>query len=147
MSSLTQDEPDLVLAGLRIWIHGWQFPNIDEYWDANWLYCTARCAASGAHVEATDSFLRVPELASWLDHCEKLAKSLKGKVVLEPMEPTLHVEIIAQSLGHMQVQVQLTPDNLAQKHWFEFNVDQTHIVQLISQLKVVLQEHPVRGHR
>ncbi|MFC4159857.1 hypothetical protein [Chitinimonas lacunae] len=36
-------EPDLLIAGLRVWIHGSQFPNAVDYWDGNWLRVTAYC--------------------------------------------------------------------------------------------------------
>jgi hypothetical protein len=145
LKNLTHKEADLSLAGLSIWVHGWQYPSIDEYWDANWLYCTARCIASGAHVEVTDSFLHVPELVSWLGQCESLHRTLSGQTALEPMEPTVRVVISTQSLGHMQVHVELTPDNLHQKHWFEYDADQSHIGQLVAQLRALLQKFPIRG--
>jgi hypothetical protein len=36
-------EPDLRVAGLRVWIHGRQFPDSQDYWDGNWLNATAYC--------------------------------------------------------------------------------------------------------
>jgi hypothetical protein len=34
-------EPDLVIAGLRVWVHGRQFPQAVDYWDGNWRHCGA----------------------------------------------------------------------------------------------------------
>jgi hypothetical protein len=62
------------------------------------------------------------------------------------MEPTLRVAIVAKPLGHMLVQVELTPDNVTQKHWFEFEADQTHVGNLVGQLRLLLQRYPVRGN-
>ena len=146
VSTLTHKDPDLSLAGLSIWVHGWQFPNCDEFWDANWLFCTARCVANIARVEATGSFLHAPELESWLRQCETLAQTLSGKAALKPMEPTIRAEIAAQSPEHMLIQVELTADHLTQKHWFEFDADQTHVTQLIVQLRTLLQKFPIRCH-
>jgi hypothetical protein len=146
VSTLTHKDPDISLAGLSIWVHGWQFPDSDEFWDANWLNCTARCVANGARVEASGSFLHAPEFEAWLTQCESLAKTLKGKAALEPIEPTIQASITANSLGHMQVQVKLTADHLSQKHCFEFEADQTDVVQLVGQLRALLQRFPIRCH-
>lgn len=40
--------PDINIAGLQIWIHGYQFAEVEDESDANWLRITAYCRAPGA---------------------------------------------------------------------------------------------------
>jgi hypothetical protein len=37
-------EPHLHLAGLKLWVHGYQYRDADDYSDGNWLNATAICS-------------------------------------------------------------------------------------------------------
>lgn len=41
-------KPDLTISGLKVWVHGREYENSDDYWDGNWLRVTANCAEKGA---------------------------------------------------------------------------------------------------
>jgi hypothetical protein len=41
--------------------------------------------------------------------------------------------------------VEVTPDHLAQGHWFEFETDQSYLPAAVAQLESVLLAFPVRG--
>jgi len=137
--------PDLKLEGLQIWVHGRQFPDLDDYWDGNWLRVTAHCGGSGASVVASGSFIHLPELVSWRSGVEALLKNLSGEATLACMEPTLSVSLKAKSLGHIEMEVEITPDNMMQRHWFKFEIDQTYLTPLINQCQWILDEYPIRG--
>ncbi len=64
-------EPDIELAGLRIWVHGRQFPDNEDYWDANWLNITA-CGAQGATVRVSGNIIQLPEIAHLLTGAKAL---------------------------------------------------------------------------
>jgi len=67
--------------------------------------------------------------------------------VPESYEPNLRVQVRStDSAGHLCVCVEITPDPLAQRHWFEFEADQSYLPPLTDQLDSVLEMFPLRGH-
>ncbi len=93
---MTSGEPDLRLEGLRIWVHGRQFPDHQDYWDG---------------------------------------------------EPFVSVMFTAGLLGHIAIEVPVTPDHLNQRHWFRFEIDQSYLPPLVRQCRAVLAAYPIRGVR
>jgi len=137
--------PDLKLEGLQIWIHGRQFPDSEDYWDGNWLNVTAHCGASGASVFADGSIIHLPELERWHSQIVGLLASVGGEANLECMEPNLSVGLKANSLGHIAMDVSITPDHITQRHHFEYQIDQSYLTSLVRQLKAILETHPTKS--
>ena len=51
-----------------------------------------------------------------------------GQAELSGAEPDIRVRVAANGgPGHLRVRVELTPDPLAQGHWFEFAIDQSYL--------------------
>ena len=105
--------PDLKLEGLQIWIHGRQFPDAADYWDGNWLLVTAHCSGNDASVFATGSIIHLSELHRWLVESEELLMSLIGEAKLACMEPAHWVTLKSGSLGHITMDVSITPDHMS----------------------------------
>ncbi len=139
-------EPALTLSGLQIWIHGRQFPHADDYWDGNWVNVTVHCGAQGASVWASGPIIHLSEIAHLLQGAEAMATSLQGKATLPCIEPELTVALTAESLGHIAMVVDITPDNLSQRHQFTFAIDQTYLPSLIRSCRTILQRYPMKGH-
>jgi hypothetical protein len=139
--------PDLKLEGLQIWVHGRQFPDLHDYWDGNWLRVTAHCGGNGASVFTTGSIIHLPELDRWRSEAEVLLKDLKGEAKLACLEPELSVDLKSTSLGHITMEVSITPDHMIQRHWFRFDIDQTYLTPLIRQCQSILEGYPIRGSR
>jgi hypothetical protein len=137
--------PDLKLEGLQIWVHGRQFPDLHDYWDGNWLRVTAHCGGNGASVFATGSIIHLPELDRWRSEAEVLLKDLNGEAKLACIEPELSVNLKSTSLGHITMEVSITPDHMIQRHWFKFDIDQTYLTPLIRECQSILERHPIRG--
>jgi len=138
--------PDLKAAGLQLWIHGRQFPDSPDYYDGNWLRVTAHTGAAGASVWASGAILMVPDLVRWADQCDALAKGEGQDAQLAPMEPELKVRIRqVDRLGHLTMQVLITPDNLTQEHSFEFEIDQSYLAGIAAQCRSIADAYPVRG--
>jgi hypothetical protein len=139
--------PDIELAGLQIWIHGRQLPECDDYWDGNWLGVTAHCGAQGASVWVRGSIVHLSEIAHLTAGVESLYKGLKGKAELPCMEPELSFTLEATGSGHVEMTVDITPDNLSQKHRFTFEIDQSYLPKLLSDCQAALRQYPIRGNR
>ena len=140
--------PAVRLAALRLWIHGRQFPEAQDQWDGNWLDVTVHCGHAGASVWATGAILETSDLVRFRDELKKLYQTLSGEAVLESHEPNVRVRVAASDgAGHLAVRAEITPDNLAQGHWFEFEIDQSYLPTTVAQLESALTEFPVKGTR
>ena len=138
--------PDLKLAGLHIWVHGRQFPDMHDHWDGNWLRVTVHCGSHGASVSATGSIIHLSELDGWRSESEALYKTLEGEANLECIEPELSVHLKSTTHGRIMMEVSLTPDHLNQRHWFQFAIDQSYLEGLIRDCESILKRYPIRGH-
>jgi hypothetical protein len=138
-------EPDIAIAGLKLWVHGYQFRDSDDRWDGNWLNVTAVCSEGGASVSVHGNFVRTDEIAEWQTAAERLSAELSGEARLQYMEPNLAVTLKAASLGAVEMEVQITPNQLTQDHKFRFEIDQSYLHSLSSQCARVLQAFPSRG--
>jgi hypothetical protein len=138
---------DLKLAGLRLWVHGRQFPDAADPWDCNWLTVTAQCDDDGARVVTRGPILHLSELERWCGEAERLLETLAGEAKLACIEPNLSVVLTATSPGHVTLDVSITPDHLTQKHWFQFNIDQSYLPSLIAACRSILEAYPLRVER
>ena len=147
-NNLTQDnlgKPDIALSGLQIWVHNRQFPDLVDYWDANWINVNVHCGGQGASVWVNGNIIHLSEIFGFLQGAEQLFKELNGKAELHCMEPYLLVELEAKKHGQIEMTVNITPDNLSQKHEFLFNIDQSYLPNLILECKEVLEKYPIKG--
>ena len=139
--------PDIELAGLQIWIHGRQFPADPDFWDGNWLNVTVHCGANGASVWTNGAILRLSELDDWLVALETLNETLSGEANLNTIESAFNVKLKAESLGQITMEVEISPDPLAQQHHFEFGIDQSYLGRVIESCRKALKNFPIVGNR
>lgn len=138
--------PSVRLGAFQLWVHGRQFPEAQDRWDGNWLSVTAHCVQAAASVWATGAMLDTIGLLPFRDELKRLHQTLSGEAVLASHEPNVVVRIAAaDSAGHLRVRVEVSPDHLAQGHWFEFEIDQSYLPAAVAQLESVLAAFPVRG--
>jgi hypothetical protein len=142
------DEPDIKLAGLSIWIDGYQFPDSTEYWDANWIVVRVRAEGQRAIVEFCGPCIDLPELRGWFEACTSLEAGKCDEAVLPTTEPYVQVRIDRTGeFGRLLATVAITPDNVSQFHEFRYPIDPTYLRLLMDSLRRVLARYPVRGAR
>jgi hypothetical protein len=149
MSPKAPDSPPAIqLAGLKVWVHGYESPGATDVWDGNWLTVTAHCEASGASVWVSGSILDAVGIAAWHHGLQTMYDTLQGEAVLECPEPDLRVRVVfVDHVGHIEITVEITPDYGHQRHKFVFDADQTYLPLVIEQCRVLLASHPVRDER
>jgi hypothetical protein len=141
-------EPALNVAGFQLWIHGRQFPDSEDYYDGNWLRVTAHCGASCASVWVQGAIVTVMDIAGFREQCDSMLCGNSCSAVMDPFEPELRISLEgADSLGHILAKVEITPDHLTQFHKMEFDLDQSHLPNIIKQCSAILQEYPIRGSK
>lgn len=139
-------EPNLRVAGFRLWVHGRRFPESADFYDGNWLRVTAHCGASGASVWAQGAMLMVTDIAAFGDASAAMHRGDGESASLAPIEPKLKALLAATDrLGHMRVRVEITADHLAQAHRFEFELDQSYLPGIVRQCSAIVQQYPIRG--
>ena len=142
----SRGEPVLKIAGFQLWVNGRQFPDSTDYDDGNWLLVAAHCGEAGSSVWAEGALLQAQDIVGFGKDCEKLLRGEAKKGSLQTCEPNLHIEIEAtDSLGHFRMQVEITPDHMAQKHQFKFEIDQSYFPAIIEQCEKFTVRFPVRG--
>jgi len=137
--------PDIKMAGLQVWVHGRQFPEATDYWDGNWVRVTVHCGAKGSDVWASGPIIHLPEILGLADACERMSQTLSGEASLDCMEPELSIKLQALSLGHLLMTVAITPDHLNQSHTFQFEIDQSHLSNLIAECRQTLMRYPIKN--
>jgi hypothetical protein len=138
-------EPDVSLAGLRIWVSGRQFPDSDDYWDGNWLLVSASCSSACAQVFVQGPILHLSEVRHWLNGLKELNETVEGEAELHCMEPYMGATVRLGKTGSGSLSVSITPDNLKERHEFEFEFDQTYLPRTIRELEGILDRFPLRG--
>lgn len=138
-------EPNLKVAGFQLWVHDYQFPDATDYWDGNWLNVTANCGAEGASVLTSGAIVHLAELHRFYAQCEEAFRTLSGTAKLECMEPQLAIVLSAGTAGHFLMEVMITPNHLTQKHWFQFDIDQSYLSQVLAACERIFQDYPLRG--
>lgn len=139
------DKPHIELAGLKLWVHSYQYPDANDYDDANWLNATAICSNRGAAVRVEGAFIRTTEIFAWQHAVETLAANSVGEARLDCVEPELAITLKGLPLGPVQVHIQITPDQLNQEHSFTFSIDQSSLGPLVLQCASLLRSFPIRG--
>jgi hypothetical protein len=137
--------PVIQIDVLRIWVHGYQYPESTDAWDGNWLRVTAHCAATDASVVVAGAILDTVSFLRFKRELATLYERLQGVATLESHEPELKVEVQARGpTGHMAVRVEITPDQMHQAHHFLLGVDQSYLPDVIKGCEQVLGQYPVR---
>lgn len=137
--------PDLKLAGFRLWVHGYAYPDAQDAWDGNWLRVTAHAGADGASVWVTGTALDTVSFARFRRGLAAIYATLTGEAALESHEPSILVRVtVTDRAAHLSVRAELTPAHIVQGHWFEFGADQTYLPPVIAGCDAVLARLPVR---
>src|SRR6478672_10334561 len=113
-----EPDPDLKLVGLSIWVDGRQYPDNPDYFDGNWLNVRARMEAPSATVKCAGSILMTSDFLQFRDQLMSVNTDLSGEAELAGYEPNLKVTLNMQRLGHLDEEVEITPDHLTQSHRF-----------------------------
>ena len=145
MNDLANEDPDLKLAGLSLWVLTRPVSNPGDDWDGNWLDIRARVEAPGAWVEACGPFLRTDDLASFADQLERVQRDLTGDAELACLEPKLNIKIRCGAMRHIDAVISITPDHLAQSHRFTFEMDQSYLAPVLRDCRLILKRFSATG--
>jgi hypothetical protein len=131
---------------LVLTVHGRSIPHSSDYWDGNWLACTAEVAA-GAFRGSLDGLRRNEDIARFLDRVAELYERLTGEALFDALEGWLDLRLIGDGHGHIEARGQLCDDS-GRGNVLEFRLcfDQTYLPLLMAQLQATIAAFPVLGN-
>ena len=141
---LIEQEADVTLAGFHLWILGREFPRSKDYWDGNWILVKVVCKSQTSRTQAIGTFIHLPELSGWRKELKRLYRRVHGDAELKCMEPVLNAKVSLDKRGAGTFTVNITPDHMKEQHQYVFEIDQSYLRSVISQLTSVLKKHSIR---
>lgn len=131
---------------LTLFIHGRVVPDSQDYWDANWLHCTAEVSTGSLHGNVNWQ-LRNEDLARFMREIEGIERG-SDHAHLDTLDSWLDVWIIRDQTGNFMAECYLS-ENSADRNEFEFqlSVDKATLAEVLHQLRIVLHEFPVLGRQ
>jgi hypothetical protein len=147
-------KPYFQIAGLQIWVHGResQLESGIAIKEDDWLIVTIHCGRDSSdvwvkNIAAMNLYYDIKTLISEL---EKFNNEHKNKVVYKLTEPYLSIEFEAnpsqpKTNSMIEMRIQITPTQLFEDHEYIFGVTEKDVATLLSELKKLLVEYPIRG--
>ncbi len=119
-------------------------PESQDFWDANWLGCSAEVCA-GAFSRQVDRSIRNQDLDRFMNALEVL-DGRAGEALLDTLDGWLDVRVKRDEQGNVEARCELA-DNPVGGNQLEFHLtlDRTTIPALVAQLREVLERFPVVG--
>jgi hypothetical protein len=137
-------EPSLIVGGLKLWVHGRQFPNADDYWDGNWLSVTVYYARHESSVLVSGPILHLGELWGLYQGCLRMHETLAGTAELSCIEPNLSIKLTTGPTGRVALVTSLTPDQLTESHQYKDEIDLSYLPAVIQGIEGILAGYPVK---
>ena len=130
---------------LTLVIHGRNRPESEDYWDGNWLWCTAEVAA-GAFRGSVSNAIRNEDLILFLPRIEDLYQRLDGEALLDTLEGWLDLRVIGVGHGQVEVCGSLCDASVGGNQLeFRLALDQTFLPAVIGQIRAAVEAFPIVG--
>ena len=132
---------------LMLTVHGRNIPEAADYWDGNFLWCTAEVAA-GAFRGSFSNLIRNEDLARFLPRLETLYERHDGVALFDTLDGWLDEQVVGVGRGHIEVRGQLIDDPVGGNQLeFRLALDQTYLPTIIAQVRAAVEAFPVVGTR
>ena len=132
---------------LTLAIHGRNRPESEDYWDGNWLWCTAEVAA-GAFRGSVSNVICNEDLMRFLPRLEDLNQRLDGEALLDTLEGWLDLRVIGVGHGQVEVSGSLCDASVGGNQLeFCLALDQTFLPAVIGQIRAAVEAFPIVGRR
>lgn len=96
----------------------------------------AKCDGPGAWVVAEPCCL-IGDIEKWYADLDKLYKDIEGKVSFFALESDFKIGMTGNKLGQIELTIDISSDPLTQSHQFIFELDQSYLPSVVTQLKAV----------
>ena len=134
--------PNILIAGLNIWVRERVPPTPQHGLDANWLNLTVACSAKGAAVCIHDLVIQILTFQEWAETCEVLHRFTSREATLK-FSQELTISMERRQPGPIEMTVYISPDFIRQEHSFLFDIEQSDLESLIRDCKKILMDYPI----
>lgn len=129
----------LKIAGFQLWIHGRERPGAAGE-DGDWLKVSANCGDHGASVWAEGSIMMLGDIILLRNGCRGMLDGLVDEAAMSPLVPELALSIKkSDSLGHAELVVEITPDQMKQRHLSKFEIDQSYLQTVVGDCDAIIR--------
>jgi len=126
---------------------GREFPDINDYWDGNWILFTASLTMPGLSVQITDPCVRVDELEAFLLELRSFALGHLNAVESSFREPVISIGIQAPEPGEedllARIEINVFTDDGVAGTVAEMDVRHDSLDLFIRGIEDILREYPV----
>jgi hypothetical protein len=121
------------------------FPELNDYWDGNWICATVDIAAGSFRGEFEGQF-RNEEFVRFRDQLRVLYERIKGGARLETLEGQLAISVEGDGKGHFHAAcVALDQPGIGNRLTFGLDFDQTELPDILRGLDATCAAFPVVG--
>jgi hypothetical protein len=116
-----------------------------ENQDCDWLRAKISVSAGAWSGDISES-IDTDSLVSFRQQLQALYSRLEGKAKFEPIEPSINLTLKGDRLGHIVVSgVADDQPAIGNKLHFHFDLDQTYLPLLVSQIQMIENAYPIVG--
>jgi hypothetical protein len=135
------------VACVALAIHGRNLPGAEDYWDGNFLWCTAD-VATGAFRGSVSNVIRNEDLIRFLRRLEDLDQRPGGEALLDTLDGWLDLRLVGVGDGSVELRGQICDAPVGGNQLeFRLALDQTRLPPLIEQVRAAVEAFPVVGRR
>jgi hypothetical protein len=114
-----------------------------EYYDDNWVNVKVSIAA-GAFTGTFDAAFLTHDFVRFRAELQSLHEKLKGEAIFSTLEEQLFIKLTVDEVGRIAVEG-MAMDHPGVELKFVFDLDQSYLPKIISDLDEIVTEFPVRG--
>ncbi len=126
---------------------GREFPDIDDYWDGNWILIKASLGMPGLSVQITDPCIRVDELEAFLLELRSFSLGHLNAVESSFREPVLSIGIQSPEPGEedllARIEINVFTDDGVAGTVAEMDLRNDSLDLFIRGIEDILREYPV----
>jgi hypothetical protein len=125
-----------------------KYPDLEDFWDGNWVDASVRIRAGAFRVEYEAQF-RMTEFEAFRQQLALLHDRLEGEALFDSLEHWLEIRVVGDSKGHLSAKC-IARDScggadMANTLHFDLSFDQTETPPMLNALDEILRRFPVIG--
>jgi hypothetical protein len=130
---------------LSVQLLGRAYPDVDDYWDGNWLRTEVEFAVGGFRGRVACN-IRAEEIADFCGQLTRLLETFEGTAEFRTMEEWLALTVTSDRRGHLTLAGELRDEpGIGNTLSFSLEYDQTYFRPMLDGLRDAVERFPVRG--
>ena len=126
---------------------GREFPEIDEYWDGNWMMIHLVFTMPGVKIDFIDPCIRTDELEDFLEELKNFSQEHVLGIETDFTEPILYLNMQVMEPGSdditTQVEINVLTEQAQAGMTVEMDVTMDAVEEFIRGIEEILREYPV----